>query len=473
MQEHVTDTLVAVLPAGSSILLGLSGGMDSVVLLHILHQISPQRSWLLSALHVHHGISPKADAWAAFCSDLCARLDVPLRVERVDITPLRHMGIEAAARELRHAALTAQPVDYIALAHHQDDQAETLLLQLLRGAGVKGAAAMPLVKLVAAPTPFPSKVTNDLAAVAGQTSQMASSFIREGGGESGIPSGFILRPLLDVSRAELVAYAKQHELAWVEDESNADDSYPRNFLRQRVMPLLMQRFPACSETLARSAQHFAEASELLDQLAQLDTQGAMQGDTLDVSCLRRLDTVRAKNLLRFFIASRGAPMPGSARLQEMLHQLCDARADAAPCVAFGAWEVRRYQGRVYVFPTLAHPDTTWQVQWNGESELALPQLGGTLHFESCAGQGLSLKKLEQGVVMVRLRQGAERMQPDARRPVRSLKNLLQEHEVPPWRRDSLPLLFCDDELAAVPGLGVACAYQATLHERGVQLRWAA
>lgn len=424
------------LPARSSILVGLSGGVDSVVLLHLLCQICPQYSWRLSALHVHHGISPQADAWAAFCADLCARLNIPLRVEHVDVTPLRHLGIEAAARELRHAALAAQPVDYIALAHHQDDQAETLLLQLLRGAGVKGAAAMPPVRLRAA-------------------------------------APALLRPMLDLPRAELVAYAKQHELPWVEDESNADDSYPRNFLRQHVMPLLEQRFPASGETLARSAQHFAEASELLDQLAQLDAQGAIQYGTLDVLRLRELDAPRAKNLLRYFIASRGAPMPNSARLREMLSQLCHARADAALRVAFGAWEARRYLGRVHVFPTLPSPDAAWQMQWHGESELALPQLGGILRFEPCAGVGVSLHKLQQGAVVVRLRQGAERVQLDAKRPVRSLKNLLQEHDIPPWRRDTLPLLFCNNDLAVVPGLGVACAYQAEPHEQGLQLSWSA
>lgn len=434
LPHRIAALLEPILPAHSRLLVGLSGGVDSVVLLYLLHQLSPQYSWRLSALHVHHGISPHADAWAMSCAELCQQLDIPLQVERVDITPLRHMGIEAAARELRHAALVAQPVDYIALAHHRDDQAETMLLQLLRGAGVKGAAAMPLIKRrSAAPT--------------------------------------LLRPLLGVSRAELVEYAQQQGLKWVEDESNADDSYPRNFLRQRVMPLLAQRFPACSETLARSAHYFAEASDLLDQLAQLDAQHAVQGDTLDLVCLQGLDAARARNLLRYFIASRGAPMPDSTRLLEIQQQICHARKDAEPCIAFGGWEVRRYQDKVYVIPVLSPPDAAWHMQWHGEHELALPQLGGTLYFEPCAGQGLSLQKLQQGVVTVRLRQGAERVRLDARRPVRTLKNLLQEHAIPPWRRDILPLLFCDEELAAIPGVGVACAYQAAHEENGVCLVW--
>jgi len=180
LPERVTGTLLPVLPVGSSILLGLSGGVDSVVLLHLLQQLSPRYSWRLSALHVHHGISPHADEWVEFCKQLCAQYDIPLQIEHVDITPLREMGIEAAARKLRHAAFTRQPCDFVALAHHADDQAETLLLQLLRGAGVKGVAAMPFVKRVAQHTPSPLEVTNDLAVVVGQPSQMASSSISEG-----------------------------------------------------------------------------------------------------------------------------------------------------------------------------------------------------------------------------------------------------------------------------------------------------
>lgn len=435
LHARVADVLVPVLPAGSSILLGLSGGVDSVALLHLLHQISPQHSWRLSALHVHHGISLKADTWAAFCTELCAQLGIPLRVERVDITPLRHLGIEAAARELRHAALAAQPVDYIALAHHQDDQAETMLLQLLRGAGVKGAAAMPLIKRRATAPP-------------------------------------LLRPLLDVSHAALVDYARQHHLQWVEDESNTDDTYPRNFLRQRVMPLLAQRFPACSKTLARSARHFAEASDLLDQLAQLDAQGALHGDGLEVARLKVISDVRGKNLLRFFIARQGASFPDSARLQEMLRQLCHARSDAAVCISFGAWQLRCYQGMAYVVPVLPEPDTQFCVQWHGETLLELPELGGALHFETGVGQGVSLMKLQQAAVTVRLRHGAERLRADGKRPTRTLKNLLQECGIPPWQRATLPLLFCGETLVAVPGIGVENNYQAAPEEAGVALRWA-
>ena len=433
---RVADALSPVLPAGSTILLGLSGGVDSVVLLHLLHQLAPRYSWRLSALHVHHGISPHADVWAAFCTELCATYNIPLQVEHVDIAPLREHGIEAAARRLRHAALDRQPADFIALAHHQDDQAETLLLQLLRGAGLRGASAMPVIRRR---TNHPTQ----------------------------------LRPLLDVPRSELLAYAQQHALQWVEDESNTDDAYPRNFLRHRVLPLLEQRFPSYRVTLARSARHFAEGSELLDQLAQQDARGALNGGGLEVARLQELSPPRAKNLLRYFLHSLGAPMPQTVQLDGMLQQLCGAREDAAVLLAFGNWQLRRYQGKVYAHPARPEPDAGFCAQWLGEAVLELPELGGTLYFDPVIGCGLSLGKLLQTAVTVRLRRGAERIRLDGKRPTRTLKNLLQEQGIPPWQRDTLPLLFCAETLVAVPGIGVECAYRAAQDEAGVVLRWSA
>jgi len=433
---RVADALSPVLPAGSRILLGLSGGVDSVVLLHLLHQLAPSYSWRLSALHVHHGISPHADAWATFCADLCARCEILFQLEHVDIAPLREHGIEAAARQLRHAALDRQPVDFIALAHHQDDQSETLLLQLLRGAGLRGASAMPLIRQ-----------------------------------RIGHPTQ--LRPLLDVARSELLAYAQQHALQWVEDESNADDAYPRNFLRHRVLPQLQQRFPEYRVTLARSARHFAEASELLDQLAQQDAQDALHSGTLEVARLQALSQSRAKNLLRYFLHSLGAPMPQAVQLDNMLQQLCGARQGAAVQLNFGNWQLRRYQDKAYAFPAQPEPDKEFCVQWCGEVALELPGLGGKLHFEPAIGCGLSLEKLQNAAVSVRLRHGAERIRLDDKRPTRTLKNLLQEQGVPPWQRARLPLLFCDEMFVAVPGIGVDCAYQAAQEEAGVVLSWSA
>ena len=276
LQGRVAGTLHTTVPSGSSLSVGLSGGIDSVVLLHLLVQFSSRFQYRLSALHVHPGISAHADSWADFCSELCAKYAVPLQVERVDINPLRAMGIEAAARQLRHAALAQQPVDFVALAHHRDDQAETLLLQLLRGGGVRGASAMQAFKP-----------------------------------RQNLPA--LLRPLLNIDRSELDDYARAHDLRWVEDDSNLDVHYPRNFLRHQVLPVLEQRFPAYRTTLARSASHFAEAAELLEDLAVQDAAIAIAGEVLSVSALCQLSVARGKNLLRYFLAARGAPIPDTSR----------------------------------------------------------------------------------------------------------------------------------------------------------------
>jgi len=450
--KRVAALISPLLPERSTILIGLSGGVDSVLLLHLLHLLAPRFSWQLSALHVHHGISPNADAWAVFCANLCARHHIPLHIEHVDIAPLRAQGIEAAARRLRHAAFATQSCDFVALAHHADDQVETLLLQLLRGAGVRGASAMPVLSLVEGPVLSNVEVPV-LSSVEGA---VLSESKRP---EEGPVQHRLVRPLLHITRGEIVAYAESQGLQWIEDESNADDSYPRNFLRHRLLPLMDQRFPAYRETLARSAQHFAEASGLLDELAQQDAADAMRGSTLEVAALQGLSLSRAKNLLRYFLHHLGASMPQAVQLDEMLHQLCDARADAAVCISYGDHQVRRYQGLVHVMPELAEFDSQERLIWQGESQLDWPALRSRISFDECIGQGISLAKLQRGPVTLRLRNGGEALRPYPNASTRTLKNLLQEHSIPPWQRERLPLLYCGEELVSVAGLMIAAEYQ--------------
>ena len=328
---------------------------------------------------------------------------------------------------------------------------------------------MPFIKRAETHTPSPLAVTNDLAAVVGQPSQMASSFIREGWGEGGAYRPVLLRPLLHCSRQQILDYAAAHGLRWIEDESNADDTYPRNFLRHRLLPLLEEKFPACRATLARSAQHFAEASELLDDLARLDAAQAIRDDTLAVAALQALSLPRAKNLLRWFLHGSGAPMPQAVQLGDMLHQLCDARQDAAVCVEYGGWEIRRYQGRAYALRALGEFDRSLMLPWRGEAELGWPALNARLIFERTQGEGISLEKLRRAPVTLRLRQGGETLRPHPDAATRTLKNLLQEHHVPPWRRDRLPLLYCGGDLVCATGVAIAAEYQAAKDEAGISL----
>jgi tRNA(Ile)-lysidine synthase len=393
---------------GARLLLGFSGGLDSSVLLHLLHALAPRFGYTLAALHVHHGLSPQADEWARHCRRVCRALGVPLGVRRVRVARRTGRGLEAAAREARQAALLRARADAIALAHHLDDQAETVLLQLLRGSGTRGASAMPTVGAL--------------------------------GGKR------LLRPLLEVPREAIAGYARAHGLAWVEDESNARDAITRNFLRHRVGALLATRFPRWRESLARAARHFAAA--------QLDERA----------------------LLRAFLAQQGLRAPSEARLLEMLKQL--AAASPRMRIEHDGARLRVYRGRVYVEPIggvrgRQPPDAAFEALiWRGERALRIAALGdGELRFRRVRGAGIDAARVAAGMLSVRPRSGGERLQPDPRRPRRTLKNLFQEAGIPPWRRARLPLLYCGEDLVWVPGLGVDCRYRAGAGRPGIAPEW--
>ncbi len=312
-----TDPLVQALSAciarhvapGRHLVVGLSGGIDSVALLHALaacRRASPA-VFTLAALHVNHGLSPHAGRWEAFCRDLCARLDVPFVCACVTVEHGSADGLEGAARRVRHAAFAATAADWIVLAQHRDDQAETLLFNLLRGTGLAGAAAM-----------------------------------RE-------CNGRLLRPLLPVGRADIEAYARAHALDWVEDESNADIRHTRNFLRHRILPELHGRFPAAAKNLAAAAARFAEALDLLDALAREDLAGT-QDFPVDSACFDRLDEARARNVLRYLLAQRQVMIPSEARLTEAVRQMRNAGPDRHPALVLGDWRLLRRRGRLYLEP---------------------------------------------------------------------------------------------------------------------------
>ncbi|MCB5190004.1 tRNA lysidine(34) synthetase TilS [Methylobacillus arboreus] len=415
---------------GQRLLVAFSGGLDSRVLLQLLAEARSSHSFVLEAMHVHHGLSPNADAWAEFCADECRRLDVPFHCERVDVDTQSGLGIEASARQARYAALLSRQADHVVLAHHQDDQAETLLLQLLRGAGAKGLAGMATLDR----------------------------------------GRCLLRPLMDASRAELEAFARQAGLNWIEDESNLDTAYDRNFCRHQVFPLIEQRFPAAKSTFARSATHIAEALGLLDELAVLDAAAVVVAGRLNVATLGKLSDTRARNLLRWWLAAYGLPMPGQPRLQEMLQQLLHAGDKAMVKVqAHEATYVRRYQGWACLSLEWPIPEPG-SLSWQGESELLLPN-NGHLFFERKTGAGLALARIQGRGFNIRYRSGGERFKPDAKRPTRTLKQLSQEASLAPWLRERLPLLYLEEELVLVPGLGVASHWKAQAGEEGVLAEW--
>jgi tRNA(Ile)-lysidine synthase len=285
---------------------GLSGGCDSVVLLHVLLELGLGER--LSVIHVNHGLSPNAGRWADFCISYCARLGVACQVEPVEVSRESGFGLEAAARAARYRVFSAISANTLLLGHHQGDQAETVLFNLLRGAGVTGAAAIPADRRLGR--------------------------LR------------ILRPLLDVSRHEIEAYARAAGLEWIEDESNADTALTRNFMRHEVLPALAERFPAAERNLAQAAGHFAEADALLSELALLDWQLAADGDALRLSEVRKMSPARLKNLLRHRLRQLRWQAPAAARLEEFARQLLSAGPDRHPALELAEGCMKAGQGRL-------------------------------------------------------------------------------------------------------------------------------
>ena len=438
MQKAIQLFLSQHIKPQQPILLALSGGLDSCVLLHLLATAKHTIPFNLYAMHVHHGLSANANQWAEFCQQQCDLLNVPLTIAHVNVEQQTKLGIEAAARQLRYDALFNYQCneitpDFIVTAHHQDDQAETLLLQLFRGAGVKGLASMAAIDK-------PRR---------------------------------ILRPLLDVSRLSLQTYATQHGIAWCDDESNNNLHYERNFVRHEVLPIIEARNPAIKTVLARSASHLAEANDLLNDLALIDAASFILDNSLCLQALAELDLARAKNLLRFWFANNQLEMPSAEQLAEISQQLFNAKADANIDIQLSQknqsqhLSLKRFQQRAYLIKV--QEVQSFDVVWNGEPELNLPN-GGQLTFKQVVGKGLALKF---GMTKLRIsqRNGGESFKPNVLRPTRTLKHLLQEANIPPWQRDHLPLIYWQDTLAFVPDIGASHELQASENEPGLEIIW--
>jgi tRNA(Ile)-lysidine synthase len=480
MTERILQIVAAVLEThavrGRRVAVGLSGGVDSVVLLDVLGRLRKDSRLALSAVHVNHQINVHALEWEAFCKALCQARGVALTVRRVQV--LRHgSGVEAEARNLRYQAYGGIEADFVALAHHLDDQVETFLLQLLRGAGPKGLAAMPVVRKYEGATGKGKDEGGRMKAegTAKSDQRDTSSFILPPSSLDLHPSSFILhpcilRPLLEVTRSEIGAYAKARKLEWIEDDSNTDSRYDRNFLRNELLPRLEARFPAYRETLSRASRNLADFSELAEELAALDSRAFSDG-VVPVESLRGLSDARALNLLRRLFASRGLPMPNRTRLEEALRQCRAAGADAEVHVSFGNHGLRCFRGQVGIVEESGEMPVDWNTRWDGRRELLLPAGLGMLRARPALGEGIAARHFAQQGVTVRGRSGGERMRPADDRPRRTLKNLLQETAVPPWERERMPLLFIGDALAWVPGIGVAAEFRAARDEQGIVPEW--
>lgn len=415
-------------PAPAPLLLGLSGGLDSTVLLHLLAQQASYRRAGLRALHVHHGLHPDADVWAAQCAQLCAALAVPLQVVRVQVPRDSGNGLEAAARQARrHAfAQALQPGEWLALAQHRDDQAETFLLRALRASGPDGLAAM----------------------------QALSDFA----------GSRLWRPLLAQPRSVLHAYAQQHGLQWIDDPSNADPGFDRNFLRLQVLPLLRQRWPHADAALARSAQLCADAGALLDadDRTALDALQDAPGAPLPLAPLRGLPAARRARVLRRWVAQAGLPPLPAAGLAAIERDLLNARADAAAQFAWHGACVRSWRDRLHAERDLAPWPADWQAQWDGRAPLTLPD-GRRLHLLA------ETTLVFDTPLLVRARRGGERLRLPGRTQSQALKHLLQTQALPPWQRARLPLLFDATQLLAAGPVLLAAPLHSWLQAHAARL----
>ncbi len=409
-----------------------SGGMDSHVLLHALASLRRQDPWHVHAIHVDHGLHPQSAHWARHCAAVCADLNVPYQTERVRVTDIAARGLEDAARAARYAALARllPPGAVLLTAHHQNDQAETLLLQLLRGAGPAGLAAMPAAAAFAA--------------------------------------GRIARPLLGFERAALAAYAADHRLRWIEDTSNSDTRLARNFLRRRVWPVLAERWPQAAGRLAAAARHQAEAAQLLDALGRLDLEAC--GDTegaLRISAVQALAPARRANLIRYWIRQAGARVPPEPVLRQILACVARTPQTRHAAVRWPGAQVCRYRDRLALLGGAAAAAAGWEAPWEPSGVLEIPGGLWRLRAVPTVGAGIACARVAGKTLRVRLRRGGERCRLRGHR--RKVKKLLQEAGIPPWERRLLPFVYLDDELVAVGDRWVCEPFAAGRDEPGFVL----
>lgn len=415
--EQLRTYLPAVTSPSTIWWIGFSGGLDSTVLLHALAQL--QLPVQLRALHINHQISANADAWQTQCADFCAQHSIPFHAEKVRVENTGK-GIEDAARAVRYSVFEKNlaPSDYLLTAHHANDQAETLLLRLMRGTGPRGLASMASVRTLGA--------------------------------------GLLARPLLHFTRSELEAYALAHQLSWVDDESNLDDDYDRNFLRNQVMPLLHSRWPEFKRKWQQTAELCAQQEAVMEEIAREDLVRAEPlaervGQSIELNALLGLSPARKQNVLRYWLRLINHTTPEQLHWQQIEQQIFGGREDAQTRVSWGNVALQTYRERLYALP------------------LQLPEL--ELQFELRVGDIKPRLKVDLPDLHIRYRAGSERCKPVGRGHSQTLKKLLQEYELEPWLRDKVPLVFSGDDLVAVGDLWICAEFVAAENETGYTLIW--
>lgn len=420
------------------LLVALSGGIDSVVLLHALLQSKNHFQFELYAIHVHHGISEQAESWAEFCLSICSNWNVPIHIARIHVSKLSKKGIEAEARHQRYLVIEAHQssigADWVVLAHHQQDQAETLLLQAIRGSGVKGLASM--------------------ASIDNQRKR--------------------LRPFLPITRDDIQTYASVHELSWINDESNFDTHYDRNYLRHTIFPRLKERFPSVDLTLSRVAKHMAESLSLLNELAEADftkfKSVTENQNKFPIAILTNLDRTRAKNVFRWWLQHQSDEYKlNERRINTLISELQLWRNDDHFSLKINDdVNLKRYEDGLYL---VKHRQAVpFDLMWQYQESLSLPN-GSQLKIQQTVGSGLSFSKLLNRPLRVTNRKGGEMLLWQQNRPHRSLKVIFQMTKTPPWTRDRIPLVYVGDTLICIPNIAIDERYMARGNEPGLMLNW--
>ena len=412
--------------------IALSGGIDSVVLLHALSQLKVKLKLQLSAIHINHDLSSNADDWLIFCHNKCKELGIPIKSEKINIKHDISMGIEAAARKGRYQALETYRKGILVLGHHQNDQAETLLLQLFRGSGLNGLAAMPLYD----------------------------------------QERFIWRPLLKINKEIIEGYAKENSLNFIKDESNDNLQFDRNFLRKNVLPLIKSRYPDIINTISRSSENIAEGLNLHKAIAKEDANifFSKNKERLSLTMIKVLEKERVVNLIRWWLDVNKKMMPSKKTMSELYKQIKNVKKDALLNIDISdSMSIKAYRDELFLVEKTIKIDP-YELIWRGEEVVELPG-NSRLIFTKSLGAGFSLTKIGSKTLTIQNRNGGERFKPKNNQPTRTLKYLLQTSDIPPWKRKLMPLVFSENELVAVPDFGVHYKFQTDKEEHGWDIDW--
>ena len=442
--EKPEGLLKADYPDSSAMAIAFSGGLDSTVLLSLAHRYASEKKILLFAFHVHHGLNPQADAWVRHGEEVCRKLGVPFQACHVQVDRQSRAGTEADARLKRYAALgdlcRRQNVSLLLTAHHEDDQIETILMQLMRGTGIAGLSGMAAVS-------YPSDLLGNEAVALG-------------------------RPLLSFSRETLSAWAGVNGIRYVEDDSNRDVRYTRNAVRHRLIPILAELFPGFSKRVTRTASHLRSAQGVLDERAREDLAACrVAHNVMDIRKAGMLNPDRKANLFRYWLLENGIPIPSSTWFDEAVKQILTSKQDAQISLPVNGHQVKRYRQWACIFKgreTRPEPDSFFCFHWQGEKTVQLAAWGGRLLFDE-SEEGFDAAWLKEQPLKIGPYRGSVGLKLTGR-PTKKLKTLCQEAAIPPWERLFLPLLYAKDELIFVGSVG-SDARHVKKSGKAVRIRW--